>query len=389
MRHLRNPSLLGATILTLALLGAAAPAAAQVSISVSPALLELEGNAGDTGTFTITLTNKGDEDIEIATGLQPFQAMTDERSALDWGTVTPERVPVPAASAVTVEYTIDIPEDAPSGGRYGAITLTTVPVKGATTTGVAGQIVVPVLITVNGDGDLVTFTELGRNALFLEPDGRLGARVEIISTGNTHVPFAGTLTVTGVDPAVEAKLDIADGRVLPGRTRIYSTETTLPLPMGASYTVTIAMGEPDAEERLTDTPVHSATFDVLADAGLALSDLAMCETLDGGPRVSATLASTGTLGLIPAVTFSLVDDNGTPIERTEGATPPLLWPQDAVLVDGRLSDPLPSGSYTLVAAAEAADGVTAEQQLAVSIGGDPSTAAPLCPPSDPSASPAG
>jgi hypothetical protein len=242
---------------------------------------------------------------------------------------------------------------------------------------------------VAGDGELRTTTELGRNALFLEPDGRLGARVEIVSTGNTHVPFAGTLTVTGVDPAVEAKLDIPDGRVLPGRTRTYSTETTLPLPTGASYTVSIAMGQPDAEERLTGTPVHTSTFEVLAEAGIALSDLAMCETLDGGPRVSVTLASTGTLGLIPAVTFSLVDENDTPIERAEGATPPLLWPQDAVMVEGRLSDPLPSGSYTLVAAAEAAGGVTAEQQLAVSIGGDESTAAPLCPPSGLSASPAG
>lgn len=388
MRHLRNPSILGATFALLTL-GLAAPASAQVSLSVAPAFLELEGDAGDTGQIEIDVTNKGDESFDVVTAMAPFGTMGGDRALLDWGTVAPERLTIDPGEAGRLAFSIAIPDDATSGGRYAAITVTTVPETGDNTTGVAGQVVVPVFVTVRGTGDLVDTSELGRSALFLEPDGRLGARVEVSATGNVHVPFVGEVTITDAVRDLDASLQIDAGRVLPGTTRTYATATTLPLPLEGTYHVTVAMGTPDEAERMTGEPVHTAELDVEASAGLALDGSSICETLDGGPNVAAILRSDGTLGLTPAVAFQVLDAGGAPVASVQGATPALLWPAETVIVPARLDAALPSGDYTLVARATAATDIAAELRVPFSIGGDPATAAPLCATPEPSPAPAG
>ena len=270
MRNLGRPSILGVAIAG-ALLPWAAPASAQITIAVSPALLELEGRAGDTGRIEITISNNGDEAFEVVTGLATFGAMTDERSALDWSAVTPGRLALEPGADVTATYAIDIPADAPSGGRFAAVTFTTVPPGAADATSVAGQIVVPVFLTVDGQGDLDRTTTLERMAVFLEPDGRLGVRAEVRNDGNVHVPFAGTVGFTAQDPALEASVDLVPGRVLPGVTRTYQGGSTLPLPLATTYDVTLRMGTPDADDRMIGEPVHDRTFTIDATPALELS----------------------------------------------------------------------------------------------------------------------
>lgn len=388
MRHLGVPSILGATFALLTL-GLATPASAQVSLSVAPAFLELEGDAGDTGSIEIDVTNKGDEPFDAVTAVTSFQGMAGDRSLLDWSAVAPERLTIAPGDAGTVTFSLAIPEDATSGGRYAAITITTVPETGDNTAAVAGQVVVPVFIAVRGGGDLEATSELGRSALFLEADGRLGARVEIVGTGNVHVPFVGEVAVTDDANGIDAKLAIDAGRVLPGTTRTYATATTLPLPLDRSYHVTIAMGTPDEAERMTGEPVHTAELDVEATAGMALDGASVCETLDGGPRVAAILRSDGTLGLTPAVSFQVLDASGAPMASVQGATPALLWPDDTVIVPARLDAALPTGDYSLVTMATAGADLSTQLTMPFSIGGDPATAAPLCATPEPSPAPAG
>ena len=64
------------------------------------------------------------------------------------------------------------------------------------TAGVSGRILVPVLLTVHGEGDLTRRPVFERAALFLEQDGRLGGRVAVHNDGNVHVPLTGSFELS-------------------------------------------------------------------------------------------------------------------------------------------------------------------------------------------------
>jgi hypothetical protein len=376
MRRLRTPSILGA-LLTGALLLGASPASAQVTIAVSPALLELNGHAGDTGSIEVTVSNSGDEAFDVVTAITVFQDMTGDRSAVAWSKVSPDRLSLKPGANVKAEYSIGIPKDARSGGRYAAISFTTLPPGANDSTSVAGRILVPVLLTVEAQGDLIRTPVLDTAALFLEQDGRLGARVAVRNDGNVHVPLTGTVVVSSQAPKADAKLGIPMGRVLPGATRTYQGDATLPLPLGSTYDVTVAMGQPATDGTMGDAVIND-TFQVDATPALQLSDAAICENLDRGPAVAVTMTDPGSLGVVPTVGFEVLDAAGVPVGSAMATDQPLAWPGETYQLAADLQQRLASGSYTLVAGARYGTNLTTETRLPFSIGGDPATAAPLC-----------
>ena len=384
MRRLGRPSILGVAIAG-ALLPWSTPASAQITIAVSPALLELEGRAGDTGHIEITISNNGDAAFEVVTGLENFQAMTDERSALAWSAVTPGRLEIDAGDDVTATFAIEIPADAPTGGRFAAITFTTVPPGATDTTSVAGQIAVPVFLTVDGQGGVDRTTSLERMAAFLEPDGRLGVRAEVRNDGNVHVPFAGTVELTAHDRTLEANVDLVAGRVLPGVTRTYQGSSTLPLPLAMTYDVTLRMGTSDEGDEMIGDAVHERTITMDATPALELSVLTICENLDQGPSIAAELVNPGSLGVVPTVTFAVLDAMGSPIGSVTAALQPLAWPGSSVSVSAELPVRPASGPYTLVATATYGGSFREELRVPFAIGGDPASAAPLCTATTPAA----
>lgn len=374
MGHLRNPSILGVSLLGAALLWAA-PASAAVSIAVSPAILEIEGSAGAQGGVDIRVSNSGDEAFDLITGVTEYQQMTGDRSAVPWATVTPDRLHLEPGDDLATRLTIDIPADAVSGGRYAAVTLSTVEPGSEGTTGLAGRIVVPVLLTVDGTGDLVRTTVFERAALFLAPDGRLGGRAEVRNDGNVHVPLAGGFAVSSPSSDLSASIGIPMGRVLPGAVRTYEGDATLPLPLGSTYRVRFTMETGDPEAGATE-PLIDETFEIVADASVRVEGVALCENLDKGPSMTAVLVNEGQLGLVPSVSFELLED-GANIGSARVPDVP-LWPGDSAPFAVDLADRLPSGAYTLRVTATYGPDQTTESQLSFTIGGDPATAAPLC-----------
>ena len=71
-------------LVTGAALFSVAPVHAEVGIAVAPALIELEGDAGQTGSVNITVSNRGDEPFEAVTAIDVFQDMTGDHSAVGW-----------------------------------------------------------------------------------------------------------------------------------------------------------------------------------------------------------------------------------------------------------------------------------------------------------------
>ena len=385
MRHLRNPSILVVS-LTGAVLFGASPVSAQVSIAVSPALLEMQGHAGDTGRVEVNVSNSGDEAFEVLTTILPLQDMSGEHSAVGWSTVTPERLLLEPGDRRSALYTVDIPDDAVSGGRYAQIAFTTVPPGTDGTTAVAGRILVPVLLTVEGEGDLVRSPVLDRAALFLEPDGRLGGRVAVRNDGNVHVPLTGSIELSSADPELDTHLGIAMGRVLPGTTRTYNGDATVDWPLAQTYDVEVAMGLPDDTGAMGD-PVFREAFQVDATPMLEVAAATVCENVDRGPTLTATLVNGGGLGIVPTVGFEVFDEAKARVGAAPAFEQPLAWPDSSVDATVDLADVLPAGAYTLVVSALFGGDSVVETRLPFTIGGDPLTAAPPCAAASPTPSP--
>ena len=376
MPHLRTPSILVVCLMGAVLLGTS-PVSAQVSIAVAPALLELQGNAGDTGRIEVNITNSGDEAFEVLTTILQLQDMTGDHSAVEWSSVSPEHLVLEPGDRRAAVYTVDIPDHAASGGRYAQIAFSTVAPGSDGVTGVSGRILVPVLLTVHGEGDLTRRPILDRAALFLESDGRLGGRVAVRNEGNVHVPLTGGFDLSATDPASDAHLGVAMGRVLPGSTRTYNGDATVDWPLGATYDVVVAMGQPDDTGAMGD-PVFHEVFQARATPVLEIAGATACENLDRGPSLTATLVNGGSLGIVPLVGFEVFDAAGTRVGAAPAAEQPLSWPDSSVEATVDLADVLSPGAYTLVVSALFGRDSVAEKRVPFSIGGDPLTAVPPC-----------
>ena len=187
--------------------------------------------------------------------------MVGDHSAVPWSSVTPERASLRTGEDVTVEYLVQIPDEAPSGGRYATITITTAPPSDrspdANASTMVGRIEVPVFLTVRGEGDLIRRPlAIERSALFLAADGTLGVVTDVSNGGNVHVPLTGQAVVT--DPAASplpsgspsplGELSFPMGRVLPETTRTLVGGDSLSLPLDTGYDLTVWMGPPTDDD---------------------------------------------------------------------------------------------------------------------------------------------
>jgi hypothetical protein len=377
-RHPGRPSILLVAVAA-AVLAGSAPASAEVTIAVSPALLELDGSAGGRGDVEVTVSNNGDEPFEIVTAVEPLQDLVDDRSAVEWSSVEPSRLRLEPGEDRTARLTLAIPDDVASGGRYATVAFSTVAPGENAGTAVSGRILVPVLLTVEGRGDLTRLPVLERAALFLEADGTLGVRAQVRNDGNAHVPIAGDAEVAIPGTDRPGRMSVAMGRVLPGTTRVYAGDSSLTLPLGATYDVSLTLGVPADQEALGVPDIHR-TFSASAIPELVLEDPRVCENADRGPTVTVGLDAEGDLGVVAAVRFEIRDAAGAPVPGAGASRAVLAWPMDATGVSADLTDPLPAGEYTLVTSAALGGGGAVETRLAFSVGGDPATAAPPCAP---------
>jgi hypothetical protein len=395
MSRLRTPSILG-TVIVGVLAMTSTPARAEVSIAVSPALLELEARPGDTGRIPLTVSVEGDEPVDVVTDITPFAGMVDHRSAVEWSTVTPRRASLEPGDRLTLEYVVEIPDDAPTRGRYATITITTAPAEGPdatpATTGstVAGRIEVPVFLTVVGDEDLLRRPiVLERTALFLGQDGTLSVLADVTNGGNVHVRLTGAAIVTDPSaspgpshaplPAPLGELAITMGRVLPGTTRTYVASGSLSLPLDVPYDVTVEMGPPRAnDDDAMREPIVSATERIVASPSMSVGALEVCQGLDGAFRITASLVNEGRLGLVPVVSFELLDATGVLVGTARASVQALSWPGSTVGAVGDLPPGLPEGAWTLVARVSYGEGLATSLSQPFVIGAVPE-APPSCP----------
>lgn len=339
----RAGTLIVLTMIAIPLLQNPLPIAAAISLRVTPAILSLEAVPGATGEQPITIANEGDEAVEIATGIEPYQGAGGDYSAVDWLSVEPAAFTLNGGKSREAIVRINVPDGIPSGGRYALVTFTTGsgPSGEGSGTSVAGKLGAAMLLVVDGHGDLLEQADLVRFGPVLEPDGRVGFRALISNTGNVHFRPSGSVDLRLGDGAPYASLEIPEERtILPGQQALVSAHGSVPVEDAATYAAVahFAYGQ---DGTLTSEHTFAAT------AALEVAELVVCENLDRGPTLTATLVNSGGLGFFPLVRFAVYTADGNFEGDTSPLQPQLVWGGDTLDIVADFPERLVSGEYQL------------------------------------------
>jgi len=357
---------------------AARPVAAGVSFTVGPALLDLSATPGATGTHELTVSNTGDVPLAANVAVESIPEVPEDHTAASWLSVSPSEIVLDLDAQQRIAVEIEVPEDSASGGRYARITITTsadAADPGDNAAAIAGQVGVGVLLTVEGDGELIRAAEVTKFAPVLEADGRIGFRALVRNTGNVHLLPRGTIEVREPGNAAFGTLELKETTPhLPGATVLLASHGSLPLPPDTPYdarlAVTYAHGD---EQQHTEA---AASFRV--DAALALAAATLCENLDRGPTMRVGLQNEGTVGLESLVSFTVQSTSGQPVGGATVADPAIAWPQETTELVTDLPQRLESGAYVLAVTATYGTGQTVDIEIPFDIGGTEGAPIPLC-----------
>lgn len=385
MRHRRIAIAFAVSSLCSALLGVS-PASAEISLGVTPAVLDLAAPAGGSGSVEVRVDNDGSDAFEVTTSVFELDNDPVLPSAVAWSEVTPKRLRVEPGDTGVLTLALDVPRKTAPGGHYAALSIATAPLsdeqEGPNAAGVAGRIVVPVLIAVSSD-DRVTpeaVPLLERSALFLQSDGSLVARADIHNHGGTHIALQGEAQVRRPndgptdDPLFSAEIPV--GRVLPETTRTHSAFTSFRLAPDSLYDVSLKLGETDGG-RYHGAPLIDDTFRVRTTADVSLDDLALCSTPDGTMAPSVSILNEGALGVSPSVAFWVEAPGVGRVAAAQQVHAPRSWPQDSVHISSTFNKPIGDGEYVLVADVSYGPDQTLQAELPFTVA-DEVAAVPAC-----------
>ncbi|HET8524274.1 MAG TPA: hypothetical protein VFL82_13650 [Thermomicrobiales bacterium] len=370
-----------ALLLSLATLAlGAVPTRAAVSLTVSPALIELDAKPGGKGAQAVTITNGGDAPLDLAVAVEPYRSATGDQSATGWLTVEPAALTVEPGQQGSVTVTITVPKKLKSGGRYAAVSSTTKPNGGGNGAAMAGKIGVPFMIAVKGSGKLTEKATLAQFAPVMAPDGRIAFAALVRNTGNLHLRPTGEIDLTRAGGGSLGKIAFQSSvAILPGTDGLLVSESSVPLPSGASYRAEAVLeygGNSPLKRDVTFAPKPA----------LAVAGTSVCENLDRGPTMRVHLRNDGTLGLQPRIQVAVQNSNKASMGVASPTSPVVVWPGETSEVVIDVPKRLDSGAYTAMLridlSAPDSSGRTAvppiEQPVPFQIGGLGEGAAPLC-----------
>lgn len=339
-----------------------------MTISVSPSLTEFSAVPGNTGEQQITVFNDGDEPFGVTTSVRKYGGAPQDLSARDFMEVSPETFELAPGESQGVRVSIDVPANAPSGGRYATVTFSTdAKQSGAAGAGVSGEIGVPQLFTINGAGPIEREARIDRIVPVLLEDGTIGFQLVVDNPGNIHFFPQGTLDVTcGGTPT--QTLQIPRGTaVVPGTERIVGVDGSLDIPSGTSCDarasldygkqrpatgrMTFSKDELFAKDQLTFTP----------NADLSIAELGATEQPGSGPELKLVLDNSGELLLTPQVQLDVFDKQGKQLGSATPSQPPSVEPGAEQEIKTQYPGRLGAGEYILRASAAYGDEIAQRQ----------------------------
>jgi hypothetical protein len=356
------------------LVGIAMPARADISFSVTPALNDLMATPGASGEQVITLTNSGSDALDIDIVIEDATTAAPERSAVTWLSLDEAAFHVETGEQRDVKIGIDVPKETPSGGYYAKVTFTTGSADAAdNSAAISGQLSVGMLLTIDGEEEIVREAAIARLAPVLDGDGRVSFQMVVESVGNVHViPGKADVEVRNADGSPLGKLDFDSSvPILPGNSATLLTHGSLPLTLDGKYQAAATFNYGDE--------AISSTIDFSVSPALTIAAISVCENLDRGPTFGIDLNNDGELALQPLVTMSLQGGDGSSLGQTTLSAGMPLWAQTSGHQSVDFPERLVSGPYLLITEVQF-DPLQPplRQETPFQIGGLEGTPAPLC-----------
>ncbi len=227
-----------------ALLLPASSVSAEVTVSVAPSFLEFAADPGTNFTEVILVSNEGDETTGIGGSVDDTAGSRSEISAIDWITAEPELFELPPGETQEVTLSVNVPADAPAGGRFATIFFRTIPQSAVLTgrssgfeggSGFGAKIGSAFLLTVRGPGLQLSGTLAKVVPIALGP-GRIGFRTEVTNSGNVHMVLQGQLQLFDGEGVSVGEFPLPETiAVLPGNTMSFRMQGFQDVP-AANYT---------------------------------------------------------------------------------------------------------------------------------------------------------
>ncbi len=223
----------------LTLCAVAAPSAhADAELTVSPLIMELEAEAGDVLTETITATASGDEPITVELvhadfgfsgaeyGIVLIRDDAPETTAFstrDWFSLPQERYRIPAGSSRDLPLRIEVPKNTPGGTYLGAALLRVVP---PAITGGGSQVQAvpetgPLLFIAVEGGEPPKAAMKRFDVPGLLTKGPINPKLAIENRGDEFFTFEGTVVLSG--PGKDETIKVGRQFVVPGEPRTIRT----------------------------------------------------------------------------------------------------------------------------------------------------------------------
>lgn len=220
-------------IAMLGLLPLASPAHA-LDLGLSPARIEQEVQPGHVMKGQLTVSTHGDAPIEARVYVMDLVIKADgdfeflepgmtQYSAATWIQLSREQVTVSPDAPAVIDYTITVPENAESGGRY-AMVFCEAQQASEGTVQFVGRVGCQFLLTVPG----AVNRHLAVGALQAPPVmlglGGEAVAVQVVNDGNVHAIPAGYVQVTGGIPGIDRSWELSRVTLLPGASHTFRQE---------------------------------------------------------------------------------------------------------------------------------------------------------------------
>jgi len=208
-------------------------------VAISPLTFELTANPGDiVPANNIKIYNPTDNIISIKMEAEDFRPEGETGQVIvepeaettyslkRWVKIDPTEFTLEPKAEKFVAFTIEVPENAEPGGKYGSILASTTGMIGEelTGTGVAQKVGALLLLTVSGETkEILAIKDFTMPSSFFEY-GPVPFTIRFENTGTVHLKPKGFVTITNWREKKVADLEFPQQNVIPGSIRKIETK---------------------------------------------------------------------------------------------------------------------------------------------------------------------
>lgn len=204
----------------------------EVGLTISPLTFELTANPSESLTNEIKVSNPTENTVSVKMEVEDFTAMgetgqvkveeieNETYSLKKWVAITPAEFVLEPGGQKFVSFTVEVPENAEPGGKYGSILATLTGAIGPEVTGVAiaQKLGALLLLSVSGEikEDIVVKEFSAPN---FSEYGPIDFNIRFENLGTVHLKPRGLVTVTNLFGKEAANIEFPQQNVLPGAVR--------------------------------------------------------------------------------------------------------------------------------------------------------------------------